>query len=214
MHGGALTSRRAFLAGGVALAASAVGLRIKYVNDNAEVVPEEVYGFNEWLELGDAFKGSTEVDTRGYSFMVTNLEVMTPNEYLQAYSRDGVTALEGPDADTRCVLALSLKVRNIGNEEGGIKGYLWKMVPEEQNNILFNLDDELMQHGFPEFGGGMAFSVEMGEAVERVFPFSDILGFEPFDPDEEGLVRNEVTSSTFRLAMTDLPVRKLFRLSI
>lgn len=206
-------TRRAALSLACLALAGMVTLRIKAVNDGALVIPEETYGLGTWLDLEDSVKGSREVDTRGYGFRVDDVEAVTPNGYLERYGRDDVRRLDSIDAEETCVIAMTMTIRNRGNTEGGIKGYLWQLVPETLNNTFYKVDTELFSHAVPELGGVTAFSVEDGGTSTVTLPFSTMRDpplFRPAGVEE----RMDVVKGPYRLAMTDMPVRKVLRFEL
>ena len=82
---------------GIALAA-----RIGAVNNAAVHIPEKTYGKNEWLDMDDCYLGTDDYTCEGYRFMVTNVAIMTPGEYLRLYGSDGA-AIESDDNARKCV---------------------------------------------------------------------------------------------------------------
>lgn len=199
---------------GVALTA-VCGARIAWVNEHAVHIPEVTYGMHKWLDMDECYLGTDDDIVSGYGMMVEDAEIMSPNEYLARYGQDGVTTDTTQDADNPCVLTVTMRIRNQGvdDERIGIKAYMWQVVPEERPNTVYYVDTALFGHARPTLAGGGGFRVIPGEEPVAPIPFAGFAWphyFEPFDET----YRPDITGGSFRLAMTDLPERRLFRFTV
>ena len=183
----------------------AVAVRIWWVNAHAVQLPVERYDEGQWLEIGAAFNYSNEEKMDGYAFRVNSVEVMTPNEYLRKYGKDDVRKVDR--GNERTILAVNLTMRNSDNTEGGIKSYLWKVVPASRST-MYSPDNELWSHAVKNTESLSMFSVVPGTEVTTVVPFRGLT-----DNDYGGswsdMKREPIKDSRFEFVLTNLPVRKL-----
>ncbi|MDO4437034.1 MAG: DUF5028 domain-containing protein [Coriobacteriaceae bacterium] len=203
-------SRRSVIVAGIAACGIGLGLRIKSVNENCTVIPEREYGMNEWLELDDNFLGSEVDRAPGYGFMVSGCSVMTPNEYLKAYSRTDLKKLDSDDADRPSIAVVDMKVRNEGTSDNGIKMFTWHLASLDHPNKMYEVDFDLLGAATPEIAGSVGFIVDPG-VVSRVihFPFATVGGPDYFH-EYDDTYRPDIQGRRFRLIMTNLPERRMF----
>lgn len=208
--GGPSISRRGAIAAGLAVCGVGLGLRIKGVNDTSVVIPEREYGMNEWLDLDDCFLGTEDDRAPGYGFMVSGCSVMTPNEYLKAYSRSDLTELHSDDADCPGVAVVDMKVRNEGTSDNGIKMFTWHLASLDHPNKMYEVDFDLLGAATPEIAGSVGFVVDPGVESRVIhFPFTTVGGPDYFH-DYEDTYRPDIEGNRFRLIMTNLPERRMF----
>lgn len=195
------------------------GMRASVVNGNRTVIPEKYYAEGEWLSMDGAFLGSKDVATDGYSFCIDGAELLTPREYLKRahddYSKYGIvdTKTKLKDADITCVIAVKMRVRNKDNVEGGIKTYVWHLVPESAPNYDFVVNTDLITQAMPALGGSAAFAVQVGAENELLVPFMMQNANDYFEGYET--VRFEKAfPGTYTMKMTDLPERRLLRFEV
>ena len=186
----------------------ALAVRIGAVNNAAVHIPEKTYGKNEWLDMDDCYLGTDDYTCEGYRFMVTNVAIMTPGEYLRLYGSDGA-AIESDDNARKCVATVSMRVGNDGTSERGISLFLYHLVPLAAPNTIYDFNTELFAHAYPELGGESGFRIASGAENEVHIPFCGYEYPRPFQP-LGAFTRPEIDAGTFRLKMTDLPVRKTF----
>lgn len=215
----ALLTRRSALALCGCAVIGAVGARISAVNANRTVIPEKYYPAGKWLSMDGAYFGSKDSPTSGYSFCVDDAALMTPREYLRRshddYSKYGDVNVETSlkDANRKCVIAVKMRVRNRDNEDGGIKTYLWHLVPESSPNYDFVVNTDLICQAMPVLGGSPAFAVQVGAENELLVPFM-MQNTNDYFEDYETVRFEKAFPGTYTMKMTDLPERRLFRFDV
>lgn len=203
-------SRRGVIAAGLAACGIGVGLRIKSVNDDCVMIPEREYGMNEWLDLDDCFLGTEDDRAPGYGFMVSGCSVMTPNEYLKAFSRSELQKLDSDDADRPSIAVVDMKVRNEGTSNNGIKMFTWHLASLDHPNKMYEVDFDLLGAATPEIAGSVGFIVDPGVESRVIhFPFATVGGPDYFH-EYEDTYRPDIEGRKFRLIMTNLPERRMF----
>lgn len=112
-----ITRRR--LAGMVAIAmvVAALVARIAWVNVTYPHVRLETYEMGEWVPLDGDFMSYAGEGTAHYAVRVDGAQVMTVDDYRRAYD-DGSEAL-GVNGNARCLVVLTLSIRNDGDDQGG-----------------------------------------------------------------------------------------------
>lgn len=212
-----MTRRSALILCGCAVA-GCIGARISFVNENRTVIPEKYYPAGKWLPMDGAFFGSTAVqeETTGYSFCIVDASLMTPRGYLKKshdeYSKYGDVAIETnlKDADKKCVIAVKMRISNRDNVEGGIKTYLWHLVPEFSPNYDFYVNENLLAQAMPVLNGSAAFAVQEGKENELLLPFM-MQNTNDYFEDYETVRFEDAFPGTYTMKMTDLPERRLLR---
>ena len=214
-----LWTRRAVLALFGCAATGLAGMRVSVVNGNRTVIPEKYYAEGEWLSMDGAFLGSKDVATDGYSFCIDGAELLTPREYLKRahddYSKYGIvdTKTKLKDADITCVIAVKMRVRNKDNVEGGIKTYVWHLVPESAPNYDFVVNTDLITQAMPVLGGSAAFAVQVGAENELLVPFM-MQNTNDYFEGYETVRFEKAFPGTYTMKMTDLPERRLLRFEV
>ena len=177
-----------------------VTARIWWVNVSLPRIPLEYYNEGEWVALEGAFQSDSSEQTQGYSLMVEDAEVMTYDEYLK---RQGGGPQEPSSfGDARCVVDVSVRIKNDGGEEGGIYVFQMVLVPERANEYL--ICDVMGSNAlWPQVQEGASSGV-------RVRPGTEFLTHIPyvFNGGEEVYGR-EVEDRTFTLLVSRMPVRKM-----
>lgn len=197
--------RRKVIAGALVLSALLVGLRVAYVNQTIETPEYEFYEAGEWIVPGDSTLAQTPLSMAEYAFRVNDVQVMTPNEYLQTYSTDGVTQADTVDEDDRTVVVLDITIQNRSSELGGIDPFMWRVVPPS-NNIDYPLDLDLYGHAEPDAAMGV-FSVVPNGEFRTQMPFSGRID-QPYFSESGSFQRPLVEEGTCRLCFTLYPTRK------
>ncbi len=191
----------------------AVAARIYCVNAFAEHVPDKRYSTGEWVNQGDGYlvdRLSEEAD--GYAFKINGAEILTPNQYLEKYSRDGVKRLNTPDAQRKSVVVVDMTIKNKTNLGGGVAGYLWYVVPGTLNDY-YQLDTELFSHAEPEVGDGGQFSVAKGYAHRTHLAFTNLAN-DGFFSSVDAVSRQPINSKAFHLRVSARPERKIIDFAI
>lgn len=196
--------RVALIAGLMLLAVSiAIGARIWWVNANLPSIPLEYHQMGEWVPLEGAFQNDTSSEqTQGYSLMVESAEVVTYDEYLE---RHGATA-SGAHGDVRCVVDVTLRIRNEGAEQGGINIFQMVLVPERGNEYL--ICDVMSEKAlWPQVEPNADSSVSIRPGTEYVTHIPYV-----FNGGEE-VYEREVNDRDFKLLLSRMPVRKMVKVS-
>lgn len=192
--------RAGFIVGALALAAViAIGVRIWWVNASLPSVPLEYYQMGEWVPLEGAFQnGTSSEQTFGYSLMVESAEVVTYDEYLE---RHGV-APAGSHGDARCVVDVTLRIKNEGTEQGGINVFQMVLTPERGNEYL--ICDVMSEDAlWPRVEPNADSSVSIRPGTEYVTHVPYV-----FNGGDEVYGR-EVTDRAFTLLASRMPARKM-----
>lgn len=145
---------------------------------------------------------------------------MTPREYLKKchddYSKYGDVDTETKlkDADRKCLIAVKMRIRNKNNADGGIKTYVWHLVPELSPNYDFIVNTDLLTQALPVLGGSAAaLAVQEGKENELLLPFM-MQNTNDYFEDYETVRFEDAFSGTYTLKMTDLPERRLLRFEV
>lgn len=197
--------RRKVIASALVLGALLVGLRVAHVNQSAETPEYEFYEVGEWIVPGESTILTSTLDMSEYAIRVNDVQVMTPNEYLQTHSTDGVTQANTVDEDDRTVVVLDLTIQNRSSELGGIEPFMWRVVPPS-NNIDYPLDLDLYAHVEPDAASGI-FSVVPNGEFRTCMPFSGTID-QPYFSESGSFQRPLVEEGTCRLCFTLYPTRK------
>lgn len=117
------------------------------------------------------------------------------------------------DADITCVIAVKMRVRNKDNVEGGIKTYVWHLVPESAPNYDFMVNTDLIAQAMPALDGFAAFAVQVGAENELLVPFM-MQNTNDYFEDYETVRFEKAFPGTYTMKMTDLPERRLLRFEV
>lgn len=179
--------------------AVAIGVRIWWVNANLPSIPLEYYQMGEWVPLEGAFQnGASSEQTSGYSLMVESAEVVTYDEYLERHGAEPT----GSRGDVRCVVDVTLHIRNEGAEQGGINVFQMVLTPERGNEYL--ICDVMSEKAlWPQVEPNADSSVSIRPGTEYVTHIPYV-----FNGGEEVYGR-EVADRTFTLLASRMPVRKM-----
>lgn len=193
--------RRRVLASVLAVAATcALAARIWWVNTALPRIPLEYYDAGEWVELEGAFQNSAEEGTDDYALMVESATIMTYDEYLRRHG-DG-SQRTGEHGDARCVVDVAVRMRNDGEDDGGLNTFQMVLVPERANEYL--ICDVIQQDSlWPQVQEGAGSNVHIRPGTEYVahIPYVFNGGSEVYD--------REVGDRDFTLLASRMPVRKM-----
>lgn len=181
----------------------AVGVRIWWVNRSLPSIPVETHRAGEWVRLDGAFQDSASSEhTSGYSIEVVSAEVMTRSEYLKKY---GASAA-GSQGEKRCVVDVTLRIRNDGAEQGGLNVFQMVLTPARGNEYLIcDVMNEDALWPQVERGADTMVSVRPGTEYEVHIPYVFNGGPEVYE--------REVTDREFTLLLSRMPVRKMVKVS-
>ena len=91
------------------------GFRVWYVNANAYPMYEKEYEMGEWVPLEGDYFNYREEYTDGYSLRISNVEVITYEEFIGRYNKQ-VDYLA--DASQHDVILLTVDIKNEDNDNG------------------------------------------------------------------------------------------------
>ena len=127
---------------------------------------------------------------------------MTRNEYLEKY---GGTTLDDRDG-ARCVVDVTLVIRNDGTEQGGLNVFQMVLTPARGNEYLIcDVMNEEALWPQVESGADTTVSIKPGTEYEVHIPYV-------FNGGEE-VYEREVNDRDFTLLLSRMPVRKMVNVS-
>ena len=187
----------------VAVAVAGIAARIWWINTNLPSIPVEYYQMGEWVSLDGAFQDGDREQTQGYSLMVESADVVTYDEYLE---RHGVTPT-GTHGDARCVVDVTLRIKNGGSDQGGINIFQMVLTPARGDEYLIcdiMSDDALWLKTEPNADSSV--SIRPGTEYVTHIPYI-------FNGGEEVYGRN-ITDHDFTFLTSRMPARKMIRVSV
>ncbi len=192
--------RRRISAALLLVAIAGVVARVAWLNAACPPPAEDMASTGQWLQAGEGHP-----DARGYSFRVESAQVMSPNEFLATYGRDGVQTVPDVDADEPTIIAVRMTIRNDRADYGGVDAWEWSVVGEGLA-LEYPFSSDLFSHVEPGVSSGM-FSVKPGESYTTCLPFCAPVDMPYFSP--AGSYRRCVVKETsFHLSTELHPVRK------
>ena len=187
-----------------------LAVRIVYVNVRFSAPAVEEYQVGEWAELKGAFTTDRDYElTDGYALRVDGAEILSPNEYLDRYARDGARSVE--EGDRPYLVVVDLTVRNDGNSNGHISAYNWRMISPSGDDSL-TVASDLWDHVNKGMDTTAAFVVAEGTEVTTRVPFYAQRGSEYFQPFR--MEYPDVPPGAYRLRFTNAPVKIEVPLSV
>ncbi|ERL13312.1 hypothetical protein HMPREF1248_0158 [Coriobacteriaceae bacterium BV3Ac1] len=185
--------RTPFVIAALIVMTTLIGMRIWWVNATRIETPEQTFSMNEEVKLNGAFIDDISEDTKDYSLTVKSAQIMSANEYLKRYSRDGVTSVEGGDVpNTRVVLEVEFK--NSGKKDGG--GFncvsAW-VIGKPNKNTFYRTDSELWEHRETKLAGTMY----VGVGIKGGTTYTTYLPFYILDDSPEFFKPNPATGSEY-----------------
>lgn len=195
---------RLLIAALLAAVVMAIGARIWWVNANLPRIPLEYYEQGEWVPLEGAFQSSADEGTGGYSVMVEDATITTYDGYLEAHG-DGTQELGG-HGSARCVVDVTLRIRNEGTDQGGLNTFQMVLVPARANEYLICdvMNPDALWPQVQE-GAGSIVSIRPGTEYVVHIPYV-------FNGNEE-VYEREITDRSFTLLASRMPVRKMIEVT-
>ncbi len=188
----------------VIVVVAGIAARIWWVNANLPSIPVEYYQIGEWVALDGAFQdGSDREQTQGYSIMIESAEVVTYDEYLE---RHGAVPT-GTHGNARCVVDVTLRIKNDGTEQGGINIFQMVLTPARGNEYLIcdiMSDDALWLKTEPNADSSV--SIRPGTEYEIHVPYV-------FNGGDEVYAR-DITDHDFTFLASRMPTRKMIRIEV
>lgn len=196
------------------MAAFLIGVRIWHVNDTAWTLPEERYGIGERVSFDGAFAGYDYEETDGYALTVTNAEVMTPREFVQAYGVDPNASLDDisrPDEESLVVLTLYME--NAGNEEGYMSSINWRLVSPDDPSAEYYCARNVWFFAHPVMESQPCFEIRPDSEFVVYVPFCKTAqqGYLEVYDDQ---LKARVDECNFEFIFTNVPVRKMVEFSV
>lgn len=204
------------------LAVALIAWRIVAVNQNAEQQQTEVYEMNEWVPFEGAFSGYYLEATEGYALRVVSASIMTPRQYLEHFSKQGLDLSQGlkgtykdltlESMDEPSVLALGVEVKNEGNKEGYMAALNWKAISVDRPERALTCDWDLWGYVDESMLEQPSFTINPDSEYETHIPLSEESNpryFETFDD----VSRTVLQPGKYQLILTNVPVRKTIEVS-
>ena len=208
-------SRRktAFCLAAIALAATcAVGMRIWWVNAHAVSIPTLAHAEGEWVDLDGAFSETAEENTDGYRLRIADTWLMSADDYLEAYSADGVTAARY-DGDATIVVA-EVEIDNEAGSQGYMDALTWRLIPQARNDAYY-IDWELFDHAEPAMNQAQGvFGIKPGTVRTVFVPFckQKLVADHYLERLERGTERSPLDDSPLDFVFTSLPVQHVIEI--
>ena len=213
-------TRRALVTGLASAAAAGVFCRGWWVTTHGKRRPPLVtHTMGEWVAFDGAFVFSElKEKTAGYSIRVTEARLLSYNEYVDAYATpgSGLGAIDG--LDVPAVVTLTVGLRN-DDSDGmlGISGM--NLVPTPRLNeylisdsdLLVASEDKMREGGNP----GTVVNIRKGTEYE-IHPGYVHQGGSTIVAGQktQEAYLNPVTDRTFRLQLSNMPVRHVIEVSL
>lgn len=205
-----MTRKRWALVAVAVVVAAVVTARIVYVNLSAPHVPVEHYGVGERVELKGAFLFERDAEnTDGYSVTVEKAEVTTPEGYLGAM---GVPDPNVPWADVPSVLAVTMKVENVGNDTGSIDLVTLGVIDGGGDDMV-QVDSDLLCRAYPQIDGAPVLRLVKDSEMTVTIPFS-LKDQGPYFQKATGAYPVPFEGGRCELVLSNQPAQKLVDLDV
>lgn len=190
----------------VLLLMGAICFRIVYVNLSSPKREEIIYNKNEWVELEDDFLYSKDENCNGYSIIVTETKWLSVQELKNELGDSTNSNFTGNR--TTPVVLISIKIRNIGNENGYLflKQYL---LINRYGNTFYSFDADLLNKLNPELGEANALSIPSNSEFDLVIPYV----IDELRADGKNNVVDSQQESPYYLSITEYPTQKRIRIT-
>ncbi len=176
-------------------------VRIAYVNITAVKPQTEYYKVNEWVELNGSFFRDSSESTDGYSVKVTDLELISKEDYMAKYKLEN-SSISTQDS-FNYILELTVSILNDNNEIGKVMIGDWMLVGKNSDfvtvmdpQLLMDTDDRI-----DDYLSSVTTVAGKEISLKLAFP---MIGMKT----KEEINKNAV----YKLAVTKYPVRKYIRL--
>lgn len=206
-------------AGLVALLLIVMGYRVSLVNSEGLPYDIALHSVGDSVELNGAFAEYSTENTDGFSFSVDSAELMSINEYIDCYSKDGGTPndpYDTTDPNEKSLAVLTITIRN-DKSESDERGYLdslgWSLIPRDQKERWLRVDSTLFNLSVPQLGGAYQLSVRPGTEFTIHVPFSTSV-VDRF-PAQAGMGHKPtLESGDYDFIATNLPVRHIVEVKL
>lgn len=184
----------------------AICFRIAYLNISSPNKEEIIYDKNKWVELEDDFLYSKDENCNGYSVMVTDTKWQSLQE-LNNELGNGIDSNSTKNGTTPVAL-ISIKIRNIGNENGYLflKQYL---LINRYGNTFYSFDADLLNKLNPELGEANALAIPSNSEFDLVIPYV----IDELRADGKNNVVDSQQESPYYLSITEYPTQKRIRIT-
>jgi hypothetical protein len=177
---------------------AAWGIRVYYINANAEKPQVEVYKKGTVVDIGENYIENDSELVNGYTVQVLDSEIVNADEYLEeiGMNKDKISFVD----DTLGFYIVKLKIENVNNDfvnEGGINFIFWDL---QGDRYLLTLDIEMFKVLNPTTNESTGFSLSKGKSMEFTVPY-DIL-------KSHKISFSELRKSPPKLLISSYPIRK------
>jgi hypothetical protein len=176
---------------------AAWGIRVYYINSNAEKPQIEVYKKGTVVDIGENYIENDSELVNGYTVQVVNSELVNADEYLKEI---GMTKDELEFRGVSAFYIVTLKFENVNNDfvgEGGINFRLWDLLGDRYH---LTVDQGVFNVLNPAQNGDLSFSLSKGKPMEFTVPYyvlaSNKISF------------SELKKSPPKLLISSYPIRK------
>lgn len=182
------------------------GFRIVDVSREATVAEEEIYDFNEDVDLGKNYFHSSEEIAEGYTITVLDSEILTLEDYTGKYDFD--PSYINPDVNSSFpvthIYEVRVKLKNVANDHAGEQGIDFSQYALLGVDYRLGLEYDAYAISNPTMEGSLGVSVKKGDEFEFVLPFA-IRNY-------SGLMKHILNNDTPFLQVTQYPVSNLLKI--
>ncbi len=163
-------------------------------------VPEQRFGVNEWVDLGDSFYDSIEEHRQGYYLMVEEAKLCSASEF--ASSILGLRTVNDLGEVKDAVLAVKVRIRNQDNVDAMISTPDVQVFPEQKMRTLLLNEDLLHLSAFGKEGQLFNIAIPPNSEKEVWLPFVTNLG-------KEKSLQRSIKGKKFELFLGVQPIRQI-----
>lgn len=182
---------------------------VVWVNTHVVRYPTEWYAMGESVHLDGAFQDNYYSErTEGYSVIVSEAEIMTPQEYLDRFAVHGQWTASSY-RDIQSLVVLKMTIENASNSSEGYVDLIGLTLAAQNCQAVYQVDTELWSNGEK--------NVEPQQVGVSVRPHTTYTTYVPFSAsiaDAEGPYDIAVVDNDFDLHLSSGPVRNMVRITV
>lgn len=148
------------------------GVRVYYVNLNAEQPRKEVYEMNKFVNFENNFIMDSSENLNGYSINVMEAKIKSYAEYVSEYREitDSIAEAQNEDnlSHPSYVYDIVVCIKNTTNNKGGINLFLFKL---QTDDYYLQVDQKLWELSYPKLEGAMSSRLLENTSLEFHLPF-------------------------------------------